>query len=102
MAARVQLNTFASPSISMRMGRSPSLIFPLSWREVVAALDPAHRWGTTCAFHLHRRRFPQQRTLQFVRPCQRIWGEQRVVADACRRMVGEQGMRLDCRCRKRN
>ena len=89
MAARVQLNNFRFSIYIDADGTVTLTDLPPELREVVAALDPAHRGGLPVPSHLPRRQFPQRRTSQLVRQHQRIWGEQRVVADACRRMVGD-------------
>jgi hypothetical protein len=49
MAARVQLNNFRFSIYIDADGTVTLTDLPPELREVVAALDPAHRWGTTCA-----------------------------------------------------
>jgi hypothetical protein len=89
MAARVQLNNFRFSIYIDADGTVTFTDLPPELREVAATLDPAHEWGTTCDISPRRCPSPQQRTPQFVRQRQRICGEQRFVADVCRRMVGD-------------
>ena len=49
MAARVQLNNFRFSIYIDADGTVTFTDLPPELHEVVAALDPAHRWGTTCA-----------------------------------------------------
>jgi hypothetical protein len=49
MAARVQLNNFRFSIYIDADGTVTLTDLPPELREVVATLDPAHEWGTTCA-----------------------------------------------------
>ncbi len=49
MAARVQLNNFRFSIYIDADGTVTLTDLPPELREVVEALDPAHRWGATCA-----------------------------------------------------
>jgi hypothetical protein len=49
MATRVQLNSLRFSIYIDADGTVTLTDLPPELREVVEALDPAHRWGTTCA-----------------------------------------------------
>jgi hypothetical protein len=49
MATRVQLNSFRFSIYIDADGTVTLTDLPPELREVVEALDPTHRWGTTCA-----------------------------------------------------
>ena len=49
MAAKVQLNNFRFSIYIDADGTVTLTDLPPELREVVEALDPAHRWGTPCA-----------------------------------------------------
>ena len=49
MAARVQLNNFRFSIYIDADGTVTLTDLPPELREVVEALDPGHRWGSTCA-----------------------------------------------------